>query len=138
MNALIRQGRLPLNQIDGKLDASFVRPCIKHFGFLESERGFKGSFFGVGGESTVSFEKDNVRIDILFNIPETPSVSVYTPKENRIVSSSEEVKKKIKEMNSIRDKGGLEIWHKTLKNGGFDDAMDVILNGLAEEIRKSF
>lgn len=135
---------LPLNQISEKVSASFVRPCTKHFGFLEKDLGFRGSFFSVAGETTVSFEKGNRRINVLFNIPEVPSVQLCTikggrvKKREKVVSNSNEVKIKIKEMNSIRDKGGLEIWHKTLKNGGFDDAMDVILNGLAEEIRKSF
>lgn len=133
---------LPLSKISEKVSASFVRPCIKHFGFLEKDLGFRGSFFSVAGETTVSFEKGNRRINVYLNIPEIPSVQICTTDDGRIkkrekvVSSSEEVKKKVKEMNKSRDEGGLEIWHETLKNGGFDDSMNIILGGLAEEVRK--
>jgi hypothetical protein len=134
----------PLSQISKKVSAAFVHPCLKHFGFLEKDLGFRGSFFSVAGETTVSFEKGNRRLLVFFNIPEVPSVEIYTTddgrveKKEKVVSSSEEVKKKIKEMNAIRDKRGLEIWHETLKKGGFDVALDIILGGLAEKVGKSF
>lgn len=135
---------LPLSQISKKVSGELVRPCLKHFGFLEKDLGFKGSFFSVAGETKVSFDKGNRRIIVFFNIPEVPSVEMCTiengriEKREKVASQLEDVKKKVQEMNGVRDKGGLEIWHETLKKGGFDSALDVILSGLAEEVRKSF
>ncbi|MBK8870823.1 MAG: hypothetical protein IPN19_07180 [Elusimicrobia bacterium] len=135
--------RLPIDRMPGSIDAAFAGPCVRYFSFLEKQRGFKGDFFGVAGETTVSYEKGNCRIDIFFNIPEAPSCQVCEVKDGRdikvkkIIPSSDAAKVKIKEMNSLRDKEGLERWHTTLKNGGFNEAIDLILKGISEEVKKT-
>lgn len=140
---MTNEKRLAIDQMHGRIDAAFAGPCMKYFSFLEKQRGFKGNFFGVAGETTVSYEKGNCRIDVFFNIPEAPSCQVCEVKDGRdikvkkIIPSLEAAKVKIKEMNSLRDKEGLERWHTTLKNGGFNEAIDLILRAISEEVKKA-
>ena len=124
-------------------EPTFLNPAILHLNFLVEEYHFEASGFAEAYETVITYEKGDIRINVVFAIPEAPFVVMQKIVGNKIVKEirykpmTKEIKLLLKEYNNFRDTFPLEKWHKKLRKGEFNQLLDGILTCLAKELRST-
>ncbi len=121
-------------------EPTFLNPAILHLNFLVEEYHFEARGFAEAYETVITYERDDIRINVVFAIPEAPFAVMQKiagkkiVKEVRYKPTTTEIKLLLKEYNNYRDTFPLEKWHKKLRKG---ELLDGILTCLAKELRST-
>lgn len=123
-------------------DRSFASPCLKHFAFLQQDCGCAVSGCAISYETVIRYQKDRVRIEVMFAIPEIPFVTIEEVvdgeskrRRRHTLRKTGAAKQLIGAFEKHREKTPLKTWCNQLESGEFDEMFDALLAELARGIK---
>ncbi len=133
---------MPRHGDHGSTDENFATPVLKHFAFLEEEYSFSRSLFAVAHESVFSFRRGNVEVEVIFEIPDIPFLSINEIRHGRIpreyplrLPKKGETRQLVLEYEKKRDSETTDRWLRHFRAGLLDDAFDKMIYYYARRVR---
>lgn len=124
-------------------DAFFVEPVIRWFSFLVEDFGFGIKGFAIAHETSITFHRGDLKIAVIFEIPEIPFVEVYRCSGLRMntifqirLSSSGPSGNLKRAFERTRDSLSIDRFVRLLRSGQLNSLMDRILWAYSLEVKK--
>jgi len=124
-------------------NSAFIVPALRHFKYLETDYFFSATGIAESSETIICYENDDIKLQVIFALPEAPFVVVQKIEKKRIKKQvrykpiDKETKRLIIEYNKYRDLCSFDDWHKKLRRGDFNSLIDEILRHLSVEVRNN-